>query len=53
MDGQVPPNWPRYHLTRTLIGLDNKKKCYDVTMTRQERKYDTTSGEYTGGPACL
>ena len=32
MDRQGPPNWPRYQLTRGLIGLDNKKD----TMTGQE-----------------
>ena len=36
MDTQDPPNRPRYQLTRGLIGLDNKKRCYDVTLSRQE-----------------
>ena len=36
MDGQDPPNRPRYQLTRGLIGLDSEKRRYDVILTRQE-----------------
>ena len=36
MDGQDPPNRPRYQLTRGLIGLDSEKRRDDVILTRQE-----------------
>ena len=36
MDTQDPSNRPRYQLTRVLVGLDNEKRCYDVTLSRQE-----------------
>ena len=36
MDTQGPPSQPRYQLTRGLLGLDNEKRCYDVTLSRQE-----------------
>ena len=36
MDTQGHPIQPRYQLTRDLIGLDNEKRCYDVTLSRQE-----------------
>ena len=36
MNTQDPPNRPRYQLTRGLRDLDNKKRCYDVTLSGQE-----------------
>ena len=36
MDRQDPPNWPRYQLTRGLIGLDIEKRRRDVILSRQE-----------------
>ena len=36
MDTQDPPTDPAYQSTRGLIGLDNEKRCYDVTLSRQE-----------------
>ena len=37
MDRQGPPNWPRYHFTRDLIGLDNEKDA--MTLSCLDRKY--------------
>ena len=36
MDGQGPPNRPRYQLTRGLTRFRQRKRSYDVTMSRQE-----------------
>ena len=42
MDTQDPPSRPRYQLTRGLIGLDNEKRCYDITLSGQELQGSTT-----------
>ena len=36
MDTQDPPTDPAVSFTRGLIGLDNEKRCYDITLSRQE-----------------
>ena len=36
MDRQGPPNRPRYQLTRGLNRLRQQKRCYDITLSRQE-----------------
>ena len=41
MDTQGPTDRPRYQFTRGLIGLDNEKRCYDVTLSRQEVRHAT------------
>ena len=36
MDRQGPPSRPRYQLTRGLAIFRQRKRCYDVTLSRQE-----------------
>ena len=36
MDRQDPPNRPRYQLTRGFNRFIQRKRCYDVTLSRQE-----------------
>ena len=36
MDRQGPPIRPRYQLTRGLNRTRQRKRCYDVTMSRQD-----------------
>ena len=36
MDRQGPPIGPRYQLTRGLNMFRQRKRCYDVTLSRQE-----------------
>ena len=36
MDRQCPPNRPRYQPTRGLNRFKQRKRCYDVTLSRQE-----------------
>ena len=36
MDRQGPPIWPRHQLTRGLNMFRQRKRCYDVTLSRQE-----------------
>ena len=36
MDRQGPPNQPHYQLARGLNGFRQWKRCYDVTLSRQE-----------------
>ena len=36
MDRQGPPNRPCYQLIRGLNRLRQQKRCYDVTLSRQE-----------------
>ena len=37
MDMQGPPKQPHYQLTRGLNSFRQRKRSYDVTLSRQER----------------
>ena len=36
MDTQDPPNRPRYQFTRGLSMFTQRKRCYDVGLSRQQ-----------------